>query len=147
VPRILRTALPAGFFHVTARGVDGTAIVRDDDDRLEYLRLAAATVRRHDWSCYAFCLMTTHVHFILEALQAQMSSGVQWLHGVYAQRFNRRHGRDGHLFGGRFASWVIEDEEHLVNACLYVVANPVRAGLCDNPREWRWSGLARRLPV
>src|SRR5581483_10556072 len=58
--------------------------------------------------------------------------------GIYAQRFNRRYGRKGHLFEERFASWVIEDEEHLWAAIRYVRWNPVAAGLCRDPRDWLW---------
>ena len=64
------------------------------------------------------------------------------LNGVYALRFNRRYGLRGHLFETRFSSWVIRDEEHLNAAIEYVLGNPVRAGLCREPREWRWSGSA-----
>jgi REP element-mobilizing transposase RayT len=55
-------------------------------------------------------------------------------------RFNRRHGRRGHLFGDRFSSYVLRDERHLAAAVEYVLQNPVRAGLCDQARDWRWSG-------
>ena len=57
MPRVRRTDLPDGFFHVTARGVDRCAIVRGDDDRVAFLRLLAATVARHGWRVHAFCLM------------------------------------------------------------------------------------------
>ena len=65
---------------------------------------------------------------------------MQWLNGVYAQAFNGRHARCGHLFGERFRARVIRDEEHLYEACRYVVANPVRAGLCGQATDWPWSG-------
>jgi putative transposase len=139
---MLRTSLPDGFFHVTARGVDGAAIVRDDADCLRYVELLRRTIVRHDWTCYAYCLMPNHAHVVLEAEQQHLSAGVQYLHGTYALAFNRRNERRGHLFGARFASWVIETERHLRNACRYVYANPVRAGLCARPEDWRWSGIA-----
>jgi hypothetical protein len=63
-----------------------------------------------------------------------------WLNGVYAQSFNRRYGRRGHLFGDRFWSGLIEDDEELHDTCLYVLANPVRAGLCATAAQWPWSG-------
>ena len=139
---MLRTSLPDGFFHVTARGVDGAAIVRDDEDCLRYLQLFGLAIVRYGWTCYAYCLMPNHAHVVLEAQQEHLSAGVQFLHGTYALAFNRRHERRGHLFGARFASWVIETERHLRTACLYVYANPVRAGLCARPEDWRWSGVS-----
>jgi hypothetical protein len=61
------------------------------------------------------------------------------LNGVYAQRFNRRHGRVGHLFQARFHSTLIEQDEHLLAVSSYLPLNPVRAGLCADPATWRWS--------
>ena len=147
MPRILRTTLPDGYFHITARGVGQRVIYVDADDYRSFLGLFGATVRRQAWDVWAFCLMPNHYHVVLEATRQALSEGVQWLDGVYAQEFNHRHARWGHLFGARFASWVIESEEHLYAACHYVVENPVRAGLCDRPEDWPWSGSrwGRRL--
>ncbi|MGH3105146.1 MAG: transposase [Gaiellaceae bacterium] len=140
MPRQPRSDLPDGFYHVTARGVAGARIVRDDDDRRLFLGLLAGTVARCRWRCHAFCLMTTHYHLVLETTRADLSRGVQRLNGVHAQQFNVRHGRTGHLFGARFASWLIESEEHLEATCRYVRLNPVRAGLCREADDWPWSG-------
>jgi putative transposase len=139
--RGLRTDLPDGFFHVTARGVDGTSVFRDARDRRGFLELLADAVGRHRWTCHAFCLMTTHYHLIVETGQEDLSTGMHRLNGVHAQRFNRRHGRRGHLFGDRFAAWVIETEEHLQAAASYVLENPVRAGICESPADWPWSAI------
>jgi putative transposase len=83
--------------------------------------------------------MTNHYHLVVEATLIMLSGGFHRLNGIYAQTFNLRHGRHGHLFGDRFWSATIESEEHLQDACRYVVFNPVRAGLCEQPEEWRWS--------
>ena len=137
--RILRTQLPDGFFHVHTLGVADTAVYRDDEDRRSWLQVFRSAVRRYRWEIHALCLMTTHYHVVLESKCEQLSSGMQWLNGRYAQDFNRRHKRKGHLFGDRFRSWIIEDEEYLRAACRYAVYNPVRAGLCDHPWEWPWT--------
>ena len=60
---------------------------------------------------------------------------------MYASYFNERHGFDGHLFDRRFGSRLVETEEHLVDASRYIAFNPVRAGLCSHPQEWRWSSF------
>src|SRR6266516_6260306 len=139
MPRILRTSLPDGSFHVTARGVNGSAIFLDDHDRLAFLRLLAKAVRRYGWTVRAYCLMGNHYHLILETTQPRLSRGMQYLNGSYAQRFNLRHGRTRHLFGARFAAWVIESEGHLRHAIEYLLANPVRAGICARIGDWPWS--------
>jgi hypothetical protein len=74
---------------------------------------------------------------------------MHWLNGCYAQWFNRRHGFKGHLFEDRFHAEPVESESHLLEATRYVPLNPVRAGICDHPGEWRWSSyraLVGRAP-
>lgn len=137
--RVVRRDLPDGYFHVVTRGVDHWAIFRDDHDRRFFLNLFANATDRVRWNCHAVCLMTTHYHLVLESTRAGLSQGLHFLNGLYAQRFNLRHRRTGHLFGDRYSCRVIEDEDYLVEACRYVVNNPVRAGICKRPGEWPWA--------
>ena len=139
MPRRPRHLLGDGVFHVTARGVDGTPIVLDDHDALRFLRLLVQAARLEQWFCHTLCLMTNHYHAVVETRLEHLSAGVHRLNGSYAQRFNQRHGRTGHLFGDRYSARVIEDEDYLRVACEYVLNNPVRAGLCAQATEWRWS--------
>lgn len=141
MPRQRRSDLPDGVYHVTARGVARELIFVDDDDCRAFLRLLADVVARQQWHTYAFCLLGTHYHLIVSTTRARLSKGLHRLNAIYAQNFNRRHSRRGHLFGDRFASWVIDEDEHLAAACLYVLENPVRAGLCERAEDWRWSGV------
>jgi hypothetical protein len=64
---------------------------------------------------------------------------MQRLNGGYAQRFNQRHKRSGHLFQGRFHAQLVDRDTYLLEACRYVVLNPVRAGLTRHAAAWRWS--------
>jgi REP element-mobilizing transposase RayT len=137
--RLPRYVFPDGTFHVGTRGVDGTPIYRCNDDRRLFLGLLADVVRRNDWLVHAFCLMTNHYHVVVEALRDDLSAGFHRLNGVYAQAFNRRYERRGHLFGDRFWSGLIESEEQFAATCRYVVENPVRAGLCRTAADWPWT--------
>jgi putative transposase len=137
MPRYL---LPDGVFHTCTRGVDGTPILRADDDRRLFLRLFGEVVDRNDWIVHAFSLMTNHYHLVVEAHCGELSAGSAASTASTPRRFNRRYGRKGHLFGERFWSGVIETDEQLTNACEYVLQNPVRAGLCATPDDWPWSG-------
>jgi putative transposase len=139
VARVPRNELPDGIFHVTTRGVDGLWIYRDAEDRRTFLDLLGSVVRHRRWYVHALCLMGNHYHVIVESTRDRLSLGMHRLNGVYALRFNKRHGRTGHLFGDRFSSHVIDSDEYLANACLYVVNNPVRAGVCAHARDWPWS--------
>jgi REP element-mobilizing transposase RayT len=140
VPRVIRSRLGDGLFHVVTRAVANTPAFFDDVDRVGFLRLLAECVRSFDWQLYAYCLMTTHYHLILDTTQSALSAGMQRLNGVHAQRVNRRVGRTGHLFGGRYVSWTVASDEHARAACRYVLLNPVRARLCERPEDWPWSG-------
>lgn len=94
---------------------------------------------RHRWRCHAYCLLGNHYHLLVETLEASLSEGMRRLNGVYAQWFNRKHEVGGHLFQGRFHSVLVESPWHLLELSRYIVLNPVGAGLCGHPREWRWS--------
>src|SRR5262245_36403045 len=80
-----RSALPPqGIYHVTTRGVNGEAIYRDDDDRLNFLGLFALAVRRFGWDVHAFCLMGNHYHLVVETELHLLSEGMRLLNGVHA---------------------------------------------------------------
>ena len=83
--------------------------------------------------------MPNHFHLLFEADRPSLSNGMRYLNGVYAQAFNRRYQLDGHLFQGRFYAGLVESDWHLLEAGRYLVLNPVRAGLCAEPGDWRWS--------
>jgi REP-associated tyrosine transposase len=139
-----RSALPAfGVFHVTSRGVDRCSIFYDDADRERFVVLLKKIVAEYCWQCHAYCLMGNHFHLLIEIELWSVSAGMHKLNGVYAQKFNERHKRIGHLFQERFHARVIRDDEHLADACAYIWNNPVRAGLCAEAHVWPWSGRLR----
>jgi REP element-mobilizing transposase RayT len=111
----------------------------DDTDRMDFCSRLARTVRRFEWTCRAFCLMTTHYHLLVDVAENRLQSGMHLLNGQYAQEFNRRHGRSGHLHGDRYGASLVESDGHMLRAFRYIARNPVRAGLCDAPADWHWS--------
>jgi putative transposase len=139
VPRPPRICFPGALYHVTARGNDRAAVVRDNTDRRALLGLLAEVIRNLRWRCHAYCLMDNHYHLVIETPEPNLSAGMQRLNGTYAQRFNQRHKRSGHLFQGRFHTALLDRESHLLETCRYVVLNPVRAGVCAEPVAWPWS--------
>jgi putative transposase len=139
MPRPPRIQLAHGIYHVVARGVDHLAIFRDPLDRTIFLALLRKTIVRCRWIAHAHCLMTTHYHVILETPEANLAVGMQHLNGFYAQLFNERHRRTGHLFQGRYGATLMQSDDQLAATLRYVLMNPVRAGLCDRADDWPWN--------
>jgi REP-associated tyrosine transposase len=134
-----RIVVAEGIYHVTARGNRGQVIFTCRRDRLKYLDLFAAVVARYRWRCHAYCLMTNHVHLLVQTPVPNLSEGMQRLQTRYAQWFNRRYGFVGHLFQGRFHSVHVDSQLHLVELKRYIVSNPPRARLCGTAGDWEWS--------
>ena len=138
---------PGAIHHVVAKGHAGDAIVRDDTDRGTFLERLEKAVRRYHWSCLAYCLLDTHFHLIVETPEPNLGLGMKWLQSAYAQDFNYRHGRQGHLFAGRFYSALFRRDAHLLSAIVYVFVNPVRAGVVDLAEQWPWSSYAATVAL
>jgi REP element-mobilizing transposase RayT len=141
MPRKYRIEVPGGTFHIGTGAVYEAFAFGDVGDRHDFLELFECVVETYGWRCKTYCLMGTHYHVVAQTPEPNLSRGVQMLNGRYAQRFNGRHGRRGHLFGARFYSVLLETDAHLFAALRYVALNPVRAGLCATPAEWRWSSF------
>jgi REP element-mobilizing transposase RayT len=137
--RPLRLEHEYAVWHVTARGNEQRDIYRDDADRERFLLKLSQTVVRFGWRLISWTLMSNHYHLVVQTPQPNLSRGMHWLNARYAQSFNRRHGRRGHLFQGRFHGVLVEKESYLLAVARYVVLNPVRAGMVANPADYRWS--------
>lgn len=126
--RPLRIERADGWYHVTARGNERRDIYRDDGDRGHFLGLLAEMVDRFRVALHGYVLMDNHYHLIIELTQTNLSRAFQWLNVSYSIWFNRRHGRCGHLFQGRFKSVVVDPEPWALELSRYVHLNPVRVG-------------------
>jgi putative transposase len=145
MPRKPRMEVADGIHHVWARGNDRQLLYRDDDDCELYLKLLGAVVGRKRWRFFAYCLMGNHLHLLMQTPDPNLGAGMQRLHGEYALLFNRRHRKVGHVFQGRFGSKPIEDDTQFWTTARYIARNPVEAGLCRDPTDWRWSSYHATL--
>jgi REP element-mobilizing transposase RayT len=137
--RPLRIEYPNAVYHVTSRGNAGNEIFSDERDRNNFLSVLGSIVKRYNWLCHAYCLMHDHYHLMVETPDANLSRGMRQLNGVYTQKYNRRHGRAGHVLQGRYKAILVEKESYLPELCRHVVLNPLRAGLVKRPEDWEWS--------
>jgi REP-associated tyrosine transposase len=135
---VRRTSLPDGWFHVWARGVCDVPPFPGPRDRTTALGLLLETAQRFELEVEAVCVLTTHYHAVVLAPRANLSGAMQRFHSLYARRFNRRHGRFGHVFAERFQCRTVE-EDRVLDRCGYVLGNPLKAGLCDRIDDWPWS--------
>ena len=136
-----RAEFAGATYHITCRGNNKRLIYLDDRDREVFLWHFRSSILRFGWRCHTYVLMNNHYHAIIETPEPNLAVGMCRLNGTYARLFNNRYGRRDHLFGGRYRPTLIETDEHFLEACRYVVLNPVRAELCEAPEEWRWSSF------
>jgi len=139
MPRQARGVVPEGTYHVTMRSAGPVPMFADDVDYTDFCRRLSHLIRSYRWTCHAFCLMTTHYHLLLHVPENSLQPGMHKLDGEYAQQFNRRHGRSGHLCGDRYHPEPVLSDGHMLGAFRYIAQNPVKAGLCESPRDWLWS--------
>ena len=148
--RPLRIEEPGLWHHVMNRGASRRETFLCDEDREGFLELVGECRRRWDVETHALVLMTNHYHLLVHDIGARLSRAMRHLNGVYTQRFNVRHGRDGALFRGRYRSRVVQEERYLAEIVRYIHTNPIRAGMVDRAGDYEWSShrhlLSNRRP-
>lgn len=157
--RALRLQFEDALYHVCARGNRREPIYRDDKDFSRFEDLLAESLTRYQVELHAYVLLGNHFHLLARTRKANLSRWMQWLITSYSVWFNRRYRLSGHLFQGRFKSFLVQENEYLVELSRYIHLNPVRGRVvgCGDPatrrqrlRSYRWSsyrgyaGLARQ---
>lgn len=137
--RQLRIEYEGAFYHVTSRGNQKEDIFFDDRDRERFLEILKRTKDRYRYLLHAYCLMRNHYHLLLETPQANLSQVMQNINTSYTVYINKRHGRFGHLFQGRFKAIIVDKEGYLLQLSRYIHLNPVRSGITDSPMRYKWS--------
>ena len=158
MPRKLRVQFPGAIYHVTIRGNGREDIFADDHDRERFLRRLAESLETYGVRLYLFCLMSNHVHLVLETPRGNLSRFMQSVETGYTVYYNFRHNRPGHVLQGRYGAKLVEGNEYLLNLSRYVHLNPVFIDKIKNLslkkrieklRNYRWSsypgyaGIAR----
>jgi len=145
MPRGPRLDAPGTLHHVIIRGIEQGSIVRDDTDRKSFLDRMGLQALGSGTCIYAFALMTNHAHLLLKSGPDGISTFMRRLLTGYAQQFNRRHKRVGHLFQNRYKSIICEEEAYFDKLVAYIHLNPLRAGLVESLDElarYPWCGHA-----
>ena len=146
VPRIARVVLPACPHHVVQRGHNQEVCFADSADYERYLMTLEEFKRKLGVKVYAWCLMTNHVHLLLEPSTATgLGLLMQRLSGRQTRYHNRLEQRSGTLWEGRYKSSLVQSEGYLLACCRYIELNPVRARIVAAPEDYPWSSCRARL--
>jgi putative transposase len=137
--RPLRLEAEGAIYHVIARGNERKSVFRDDVDRQAYIDRLVRCRERFGVRLLAFCLMGNHLHLAVERGPVNLSRVMLALQSAYTQWFNRRHGRVGHLFQGRYKSFLVEKDRYLLALVAYIHRNPVEAGMARRAQDYAWS--------
>ncbi len=148
MPRKIRERSSSGIYHVMLRGIDRNDIFVDEQDCLKFEKILKGCVAPTDTSgkplpavcsIYAYCLMSNHVHLLIGESSNTIGEVMKRIGISYVSYFNMRHNRLGPLFQGRFRSEPVNDSSYYFTLLRYIHENPVAAGICKKPGDYRWS--------
>ena len=143
MPRKARLDVPGALHHIIVRGINKSSIFQDDQDKTLFLERLGRSIMDAKSSVYAWAIMDTHAHLLFKSGQKGISAAMRKLLTWYAQYFNRRHRRSGHLFENRYKSILCDEENYLLALVRYIHLNPVRAEIVTTLNEldrYLWSG-------
>ena len=134
-----RLEFPGAFYHIIVRGNQRQDIFIESQDRIEYLKRLKRYKKECGFILYAYVLMANHIHLLIETRDTPISKIMQLINLTYTQYFNKKYNKIGHLFQGRYKSFLCDRDEYLLSLVRYIHLNPVRANLVKGPGEFRWS--------
>lgn len=139
MPRQARQKGEFSVYHIIQRGNERKNIFLSEEDKLKFLEIIERMKSKYNFLIYAFCLMDNHVHLLIDDNGNDISQILKSINISYAYYFNRIHRRCGHLFQDRFKSELVDDERYFLEVSRYIHNNPVKAGIVDNPFDYKWS--------
>ena len=143
--RPLRIEYPGAVYHVITRGNNRQAIFHDDQDRTAYLEKLFHYCREKEVHLLCYCLLSNHVHLLLETPQGNLSRMMQAFQTSYTVSRNRRHQHTGHVFEQRYKAFLVDKDNYLLQVSRYIHLNPVAARIVERPQDYRWSSYRTYL--
>ena len=141
MPRSARKISHTGYYHIISRGINKQILFENAADYQKYLFFLRDCLSQFPIECVAYCLMENHVHLLLHDPDRNLGAFMKKLQGGYAQYFNFKYERVGHLFQERFHSEPVENEKYLLTVFLYILQNPEKAGIAP-ASSYRWNSYA-----
>lgn len=141
-PRLVVAGYP---HHIILRGNNRSAIFDKDIDRRFFLKCLEEAKEKISMKVYAYCLMTNHVHLLVEpSTEKSLSEMMQSLGRRYVRYINMSYKRTGTLWEGRFKSSLVSKDEYLLACVRYIELNPVRAKMVKEAKDYPWSSFGFR---
>jgi REP-associated tyrosine transposase len=143
MPRTARAVESGLVYHVLNRGNGRQRIFHKPQDYSAFIALLVDGLRQADVQLLAYCLMPNHWHLALRPrTQTALSQYLSWVTNTHVKRYRAHYRRtSGHLYQGRFKSFVVQDDGHLLVVLRYIEANALRGRLVGRAQDWRWSSL------
>ncbi len=150
MPRRARAILGGYVYHVLNRTNGRLRLFKKDADFAAFEQVPAEAHERVPLRILSYVALGNHWHFVVwprRGQQAQVSEFFRWLTVTHSQRWHAQHGTAGmgHVYQGRFKSFPVAADEHLLRVLRYVERNPLRAGLVERAEDWRFGSLWRRM--
>ena len=136
-----RIIVEGGIYHIIQRAPGRELIFLENSDYLYFLRLMKETSKKFNIEFICFCLMPNHLHFLLRINESNLSLAMKNIFERYANYFNKKYARKGHVFYGRYRDAYCDDERYFLAISVYIHLNPLKAGLCRRLDEYRWSSI------
>jgi len=124
LPRSARIKRSNGIYHIMARSISEVTLFRSDKDKNVYLKYIKKYRDIFSFKVYAYCLMSNHIHFLIDSNGSDISKFMHCINQCYSQYFNRKYNRHGHLFGDRFKSKLADTDGSVINISAYIHNNP-----------------------
>jgi putative transposase len=139
MPRNPRQLSRTGVYHIIVRGINRQTIFFEDDDYQRYIETIGRFVADGDAIVLGYCLMSNHVHLLIQENNATISKIMKKIGSSYAYWYNCKYERSGHVFQDRFKSENVEDDSYLITVIRYIHQNPVKAGNVTKAEAYTWS--------
>ena len=137
--RTARILSESGIYHVILRGINRQQIFFEEADYACFIRLLGKYKSVSGYELFAYCLMGNHIHLLIRVQNEPLAVVMKRIGGAFAYWYNGKYERTGHLFQDRFKSEVIDSERYFIAAFRYVLKNPVIAGMCKRPEDYKYS--------
>ena len=144
MPRRARVLSATGIYHIVSRGTSKQIIFEDETDRLYYLSALTKVLKEEEATLLAWCLMNNHSHLLIR-FAGESGTAMRRINVKYAEHFNHKYERSGHLFQDRYRSEPVETESYLLAVARYIHQNPERAGIIEDYKEYCWSSYAEYI--